>query len=266
MVLVMRKIGVIIAVMFALSVSAQNGDTKQSAFKAGEWFKFRVHYGIFNACYATLHVKNDKINGKPVYRVTGKGRTTGLARALFKVDDLYESYVDKKTGRPYKFVRNIYEGGYTKDTEINFDYTKKKAVLKDKKNKKEKDFKIKGGIQDLISAFYYLRNNYDLSNMKVGKSVSLDMLFDEDGVFTFKLKYLGKDTLKTKFGKVACLKFRPYVQAGHVFKEQESLTLWVSNDDNKIPIRIKADIQVGSIKADLDAFNGLKHQFKIIMN
>ncbi|NNE02281.1 MAG: DUF3108 domain-containing protein, partial [Eudoraea sp.] len=71
---------------------------------------------------------------------------------------------------------------------------------------------------------------------------------------------------RTKFGKVECLKFRPYVQSGRVFKEQESLSLWVSNDLNKIPIRIKADLAVGSLKADLDGFNGLKHQFKIIMD
>ncbi|HUH46398.1 MAG TPA: DUF3108 domain-containing protein, partial [Arenibacter sp.] len=78
-------------------------------------------------------------------------------------------------------------------------------------------------------------------------------------------KYLGTEVLKTKYGRVECLKFRPYVQSGRVFKEQESLSLWVSNDDNRIPIRIQADLRVGSIKADLDGYNGLKHQFKIIM-
>ena len=92
------------------------------------------------------------------------------------------------------------------------------------------------------------------------------MLFDDDGIFKFKLKFLGKEVLRTKFGKVECLKFRPLVQSGRVFKEKESVTLWVSNDLNKIPVRIKADLAVGSLKADLDAFNGLRNQFKIIMN
>ena len=91
------------------------------------------------------------------------------------------------------------------------------------------------------------------------------MLYDDDGVYQFKLKYLGTDVVRTKYGKVECLKFRPYVQSGRVFKEQESLTLWVSNDLNKIPIRIKAELAVGSIKADLDGYNGLKNQFKIIV-
>ena len=90
------------------------------------------------------------------------------------------------------------------------------------------------------------------------------MIYDDDETFKFRIKYLGKDIIRTKFGKVECLKFRPFVQAGRVFKEQESLTVWVSNDQNKIPLRIKADLAIGSIKADLNAYKGLSHQFKII--
>ena len=100
----------------------------------------------------------------------------------------------------------------------------------------------------------------------VGTSLDLDLLYDDDGIFRFRLKYLGKEIIKTKFGKVECLKFRPYVQSGRVFKEQESLSLWVSNDKNKIPIRIEADLRVGSIKADLDGYNSLRHPFDIIMD
>ena len=121
-------------------------------------------------------------------------------------------------------------------------------------------------MQDLISAFYFLRDRVDRKTVKEGEEFVSDMLFDDDGLFKFKLKYLGKQTLNTKFGKVRCLKFRPYVQSGRIFKEEESLTLWVSDDENKMPIRVKADILVGSIKADLEAFKGLKHQFKIQMD
>lgn len=252
-----------ILLVFSTIVTAQE---KKDSFESGEWLKFRIHYGIFNASIATLHLTNDKVNGKSVYRVRGEGKTTGLAKAFFKVEDVYESYFDKKDGRPYKFVRNINEGGYTKDVEINFDYSKKKAVLNDKKNDKKLTFDINNEVQDLISAFYYIRKNYNFSDLVVGEFIKLDMLYDDDGVYQFKLKYVGKEILKTKYGKVECLKFRPYVQSGRVFKEEESLSLWVSNDDNKIPIRIKADIAVGSIKADLDGYNGLKNQFKIIMD
>ncbi|MGI9547804.1 MAG: DUF3108 domain-containing protein [Flavobacteriaceae bacterium] len=237
-----------------------------AAFKSGEWLRFRIHYGILNASYATLHLTRDKINKVPVYHVVGRGKTTGFASIFFKVDDRYESYFDMKDGKPYRFIRKIDEGGYTRDTEINFDYSRDIAVLDDKKTNKKFNFAVKDSIQDLISAFYYLRNNFEFKDLVENEDIVLEMLFDDDGIFKFKLRYLGKEVLKTKYGKVECLKFRPFVQSGRIFKEQESLTLWVSNDLNKLPIRIKADLAIGSIKADLDGYNGLKNQFKIIMD
>ncbi|MEZ4809644.1 MAG: DUF3108 domain-containing protein [Allomuricauda sp.] len=258
----MRKAFIILALLLAIPAMAQKF---KPAFKSGEWLKFRIHYGFLNASYATLHLSSNTLDSIPVYHVVGKGKTTGFASIFFKVDDTYESYFGKHDGKPYKFIRKIDEGGYTKDIEIEFYYDEDKAVLKDHKNGTEMDITVHDRIQDLLSASYHLRNNYNLENFKEGDAIDLDMLFDDDGVFRFQLKFLGKEVVKTKFGKVECLKFRPLVQSGRVFKEQESLTLWVSNDLNKIPIRIKADLAVGSLKADLEAYNGLRNQFKIIM-
>lgn len=260
----MKKVVALFMIFFLCSFKTADV-APVSAFQAGEWFRFRVHYGIFNASVATLQLKNDRLNGKEMYHVIGKGRTTGLARLFFKVDDNYESYFDKVEGKPYKFIRQIDEGGYTKNLEINFDHLAKKAIVLDKKKNRKTILSTPDDVQDLLSAFYYIRNNYEIEDLQVGKSISLNMLFDDDETFVFKLKYLGEDLVRTKFGKIKCAKFRPYVQAGRVFKEKESLTLWVSADKNKVPVRIKADLAVGSIKADLDAFKGLKYQFKIKM-
>ena len=275
----MKKICIILVLIFGFTINSQvkhlendggihmpEDSENTSAFQIGEWLKFRIHYGFLNASYATLQVKSHNLDGVPVYHVVGNGKTTGFASIFFKVDDTYESYFDKKDGRPYKFIRKIDEGGYTKDIEVNFDHNKDIAVLNDKKKDKKFNFTIQEGIQDLVSAFYFLRNNYKVEELVEGESIELNLLYDDDGVFKFKLKYLGTEVLRTKYGKVECLRFRPYVQSGRVFKEQESLSLWVSNDNNRIPIRIQADLSVGSIKADLDGYNGLKHQFKIIMD
>lgn len=256
----------IILLLFLCSGLLVNGQDDDSAFKLGEWLKFRIHYGFLNASYATLQIKSANIDSIPVYRVVGKGETAGFASIFFKVDDTYESYFDKEDGKPYKFIRKTNEGGYTKDIEINFNHETEKAVLNDKKNNKKFNFQFQDSIQDLISAFYYLRNNFDAEDLVQGESITLKMLYDDDGVYNFKLKYLKKEVLKTKYGKVECYKFRPYVQSGRVFKEQESLSLWVSTDENRIPVRISADLTVGAIKADLDGYNGLKHQFRIIMD
>jgi hypothetical protein len=107
-----------------------------------------------------------------------------------------------------------------------------------------------------------LRDNYDSETIQVGGIVELNIFFDNE-IFLFKLKYLGRETINTKFGKIKCIKFRPYVMAGRVFKEEESLTLWVTADKNKIPMKIKADLRVGSLRADLEALKGLKHPFEI---
>ena len=133
---------------------------QQSAFKDGEWFRFRVSYsGWLKAGEATMSIKEKKLDGKMVYHVVGKGATTGAIKWFFKVKDRYESYFDVNSGLPYKFVRKINEGGHTKDIEIDFDHDLNKATVKNKKRKYVKDFDINKGVQDMVSTFYYLRNN-----------------------------------------------------------------------------------------------------------
>jgi hypothetical protein len=259
----MKKTLVIILLIFATNVTlAQN----ESAFDKGEWFKFEMSYsGFLKAGEATLVVKESNYNGKPVFHVVGKGKTTGPIRWFFKVKDRYESYFDKITGLPYKFVRNINEGGHTKHKIVEFDHVNNKAHVNNIKRKKKTIVTTKDSVQDLVSAFYYLRNNYDTDTIKEGDYVTLNMFFDEEN-YPFKLKFLGKETISTNFGKINTLKFRPYVMAGRVFKESESLTLWVSADKNKVPLKIKADLSVGSLRADLEEFKGLKHPFNIVFD
>ena len=233
------------------------------SFQAGEWLKFKLSYsGWMKAGNATLEVSESTYQNIPVYKVVGKGWTTGAIKWLFNVEDHYESHFDKVTGKPYKFVRNIDEGGYTKNRIVNFDHVQNKALINDLKEGTNSTVDIEQNIQDLVSAYYYLRNNYDTATIKEGDVVELNIFFDSE-TFLFKLKYLGRETINTNFGKIKCLKFRPYVMAGRVFKEEESLTLWVTADKNKVPIKIKADLQVGSLRADLEALKGLKHPFEI---
>jgi hypothetical protein len=251
-----------ILILALFVITASFAPQKERAFKEGEWFKFRIHYGIVNAGYATMEVKEAVRNNKKVYHAIGRGYSTGITKFLFKVDDDYESYFDKETSQPYQFVRKIDEGGYTKNQEGFFDQDKNTITVKDYKHKTEKSFIVPANTQDILSTFYYLRNHPDIDKLKVGEAIAIDMFFDNDTT-KFKLKYLGNEDIDTKFGTVSTMIFRPYVQAGRVFKEQESLTVWISNDDNKMPVRIKASLAVGSLKADLDAFKGLKYPFTV---
>ena len=143
-----------------------------------------------------------------------------------------------------------------------FNQETNRILVKDYKNKREDTFLFADNTQDIMSTFYYLRNHPNIDKLKVGESVSIDMFFDNEST-KFKLKFIGNEDIETKFGIVPAMIFRPLVQSGRVFKEEESLTVWISDDDNKIPLRIKANLAVGSIKADLDGFKGLKYSFKI---
>ena len=182
---------------------------------------------------------------------------------FFKVDDIYESYIDKTTGNPYQYVRNIDEGGYTKNQQGFFNQSENKILVKDYKHKTEKTLSIAKNAQDILSSFYYLRNYPNIDKIKTGEFVAIDMFFDDETT-KFRLKFLGRENIRTKFGVVQTMIFRPLVQSGRVFKEEESLTIWISDDDNKLPVRVKASLAVGSLKADLEAFKGLKYPFKVI--
>lgn len=239
--------------------------SSNSAFQKGEWLKYRISYSNFlNAGFATLEIKDAKKNGVETFHVKGSGKTTGVISWFFKVDDDYQTYFYKDTQKPYRFIRKINEGGYTKDKEILFNHQAYQATVKDFKKKTENTYTISNDIQDMLSALYYLRNQ-NFENLKVGDEIILKLFFDQE-TYVFKLLYLGKEVLKTTFGNVNSLIFKPLVQAGRVFKEQESVTIWVSDDQNKIPLRIKASLAVGSLRADLDGFKGLAHPFNIIFN
>ncbi len=255
----MKKILPTLLFLFIISLSF----AQKKAYGDGERFKFRVHYGFVTAGYASLEVKSTTFKGKDVYHVRGFGETVGVSRWFFKVKDDYQSYIDREKNIPYRFIRKIDEGGYTKDIEVDFDHRSRRATVNDKKYNETSVFSFPAETQDMISAFYYLRNNLDTENLKEGDVMEMSMFFDKEN-FKFQLKFLGREVLDTNFGQVRTLIFRPYVQSGRVFKEQESLTVWISDDDNKIPLLIKANLAVGSLKATLTEFKGLQHSFKII--
>ena len=177
---------------------------------------------------------------------------------MFKVVDNYESYFNKETNKPYVFIRNINEGGYTKNQQGYFNQINNTVLVKDYKHKTEKTFNVPENVQDIVSSFYYLRNHPKIDKLAVGEAITIDMFFDDETT-KFKLKFVGRENINSKFGKINCMIFKPLVQAGRVFKEEESLTVWISDDNNKIPIRIKASLAVGSIKADIDQYKGLKY-------
>jgi hypothetical protein len=223
-----------------------------SAFKLGEKLEYKLHYGIVNAGIIKLEVKPEvkSANGRDIIHVVGDGYSTGSFDWFFKVRDRYETYLDKDALVPWLFVRRVREGGYKLDQNYKFNQFTKKVD-----NGEGTSFDIKENTHDMISAFYAARN-LDFTNAKENDVFSVNSFVDDEN-FTVKIRYVGKDVINTDLGKFSCLKFRPLVQRGRVFKQEEDLNVWITDDKNHIPLRAQAKILVGSIKMDLIKFENL---------
>ena len=227
---------------------------ENNSFKIGEKLTYRLHYGFVDAGEATVEVRETDYSrlGRPMYHVVGKGRTLGAFNWFFKVKDRYESYMDQESLMPWKFVRRIEEGKYKKSQDYKFHHHR--AAVD---NGKGQVFEIPVGAQDMISAFYYART-LDFSNAKPGDQFTIQTFMDDE-VYDLHIKYLGKETIKLRKGKFRCMKFVPVVQEGRIFKDSEDLQVWITDDENKIPILAKAEVLVGSIKMQMVDYEGLAH-------
>ena len=248
--------------LFILLLITFGNAQKLQNIQSGETLRYRIHYGLLNAGTASLTTLKTTYKGQPHFYVKGVGKTTGAVRAFFKVEDTYESFINYNTGLPSFYVRNVKEGTYTQHFETVFNHSNQTLLLTDKeKNTTIKVDSVKG-VQDMLSAFYYLRS-LDDSDLKIGSSKKLNVWIDDE-MFPFQLKIVGTENVKTKFGTINCLKIIPQVISGRVFKDKEGVTLYVSNDKNHIPISVKAELAVGSLKADIDSFSNVKYPLNFV--
>lgn len=227
------------------------------AYKRGEVLEYKASYGIIDAARATLSIAPDPvmIGKRSTYHMIGTGKSLGAFSWLFKVDDRYETFIDDKALVPWVFLRRVREGGFRMLRNVYFNQYKHTAKVKNLKDNSKKSYETKENVQDLLSSFYFART-LDLQNAVVGQEFTIPTFFDHEN-YPMKIKFLGKDKVKTDLGTFNCLKFVPLLQEGRVFKARESMTIWLSDDQNKIPIRLKTELLIGSIKLDLDSYSGL---------
>lgn len=241
------------AVLLLLSVSAfaQLRSIPNNAFKKGEVITYRVHYGFIDAGTARLEVMDEekKYGDRDAYHIVGTGKSRGAFDWFFKVRDRYETFIDADAIVPWVFLRRVDEGGYKINQNYVFNPFQQKVIADGK------PFDTPANVQDMLSSFYYSRC-IDYSKAKAGDIFTIPSFVDNE-IFEMKIKYIGRETIETDLGTFKCLKFRPVVQKGRVFKKEEDLNVWITDDDNHIPIRAQAEILVGSIKMDLESYSGL---------
>jgi len=228
---------------------------KNSAFKADEVVTMKVFYSAIGAYIgageATFTTSLERFNGKTVYHCIGEGKSYSFFDKFFKVRDRYESYIDTANLVPYKFIRNVDEGGYKKYENVTFNQSTGTAVST------KGVFKVTKCIQDVVSAVYYARN-INFNKYKVDDKIPFDMFLDDE-VYHLYIRYLGKEKIKTRYGKFNAIKFKPLLIKGTIFEGGEKMNAWVSDDPNHLLLRVESPIAVGSVKVDMMGYKNLRY-------
>ncbi len=268
----MKKTLLFILLCFQLMLFGQkNCSVENNSFKAGEQFNYKIFYNWgaiwMEAGEASFSVFLNKLNGKNVYHFVGLGATYPKYDWFYKVRDRYESYADTATLKPIRFIRDAKEGGsYTYDDYV-FNQKKNKVYTSSKRNRKPSkldSLSITSCTNDVMTAIFYARC-LDFSKYKPKDTIPITFVLDGE-IFPSYIRYLGKETIKSDLlGTVRCIKFSPNLIEGTIFKGGEGMIVWVTDDENKMPVYVETPIVVGTIKVWLYKYEGLKNPIKCIV-
>lgn len=245
-------------ILFAVNSFAQKPEFRKienDAFAVGEKLTFDVKYGFVTAGVAEFSVpKITKLAGRNVYNVEFKVNTVPAFDPFYKVRDRYETYIDVEGLFPWRFEQHIREGGYTRDFSAFFDQRKGKAKTS------EGSYDIPKYVNDIVSAFYYARS-LDLSKIKQGETIRLENFY-KNKVYPLDVVYKGKEKVSVTAGTFDCIILEPIVKEGGLFKSEGNIVIWLTDDNLKIPVKVKTKILIGSIDAELTGYSGLSGPLK----
>jgi hypothetical protein len=225
----------------------------EPVFKVGEQLSYKLKYGFLTGAEANLRVEvsDKRFEGRPAYHIIADGRTAGTFDIFYKVRNRYETYIDQTTLQPYFYTENRHESNYKHSDNVTFDHkddeiTANKGV-----------FPFKGKVFDFLSAYYFSRS-IDVSKLHIGDKFDLKY-FLEDGVHTLSITYVGKEKADCALGEFNCLKFNPTIIPGRIFRKDSKLYMWITDDDNRIPVKAHVELIVGSVTMDLTGAKNLKY-------
>jgi hypothetical protein len=240
----MMKVAIGLLITLLLTVSQSNAQELSNPplkivtpFLSGEKLTYQVKYGFLVGGITTFTLSDTIYKSKPVFHARAIGQTSGLANTIYGVKDIYESWFDKNSTLPYKQIRNIKEGRYTLYNEVTYN-RKNNTVYSELSG----EHQVPEKILDLCSTFYFIRR-VDFSKMNEGDILFVNMYF-ADEVFPFHLRYVGRETIRTKNGKMNCIKISPVVEVGRMFETKDDLTIWFSDDDKCIPVLVRMELRI----------------------
>lgn len=234
----------------------------QPFFSQNKRVLYRIHYGFIEA--GELMCASDTnyhyVENKKCRKMEIIGKTTGAAAAFANIKDRWISYVDSATGYPFRFIRELQENNYAKEELTEFDRDNKIVIVSTKSSEDEyeaKSFKVPADAHDMVSAYLAL-NTYPLQDLKKDSSFTFNV-FLEDSTYSFAIRYLGKETIRTKYGKKEAFKISPIMPENGVFSKEEAILCWISTDEERIPLKLKAKLTVGAVEVELEHFSAYEH-------
>lgn len=229
----------------------------------GEKLEYRVHYGFITAGYGTLRVADryQRVNNDVCYRMEVQGRSTGAFDHIVRIRDTWGTYMDTTENKPSRSYRSIEENRYRLKEEVNYDYTRGLALVQ-RSGSKDTSYRVPLSVQDIVSGYYLLRQ-IDFTSMQAGDVVVLDAFFDKL-LYKFRVRYVGREVVKTEFGKVRAILLSPIMPKNGLFDGENSIKFWVSDDVNRIPLKVRAEMFVGGVELDLKSYNGTKTGLTIL--
>jgi hypothetical protein len=222
----------------------------QEAFEVGERLVFDVGYAFFTAGEAVMSIPAiDTIQGRPVFHIVFTVNSTPTFSVFYKVEDLYESFLDKEGMFSWKFIQHIREGGYSRDFSAEFDQTTNIARVEDR------EYPIPPYVHDVVSAFYFART-LEYTGMRVGQKTIVENFY-KDTTYPLAIKFLGHQRVSVDAGKFDCLVVEPLIQEGGLFKSEGRVIIWLTNDKRKVPVKVSTKVIIGSIDAELREYSGI---------
>lgn len=261
--------GVLIFLCGFLGIQEKTPPTlRNTSYGLGEQLEYRVHFGVFTVGKAmtVIDKKYHKINSRTCYKVDAYGETSDWISWVAKVNDNWGAYVDTATLLTHTAYRSLREGKYVRDEEVDFNNETQKAEVRVKNQTsgkiESKTYDVPPNAKDLVAGFLYLRV-VDFTKISVGDTITISG-FLEDASYNLKIIYRGKEVLKTRIGKIQCLRLNPVMPKNSIFDGEDSVLCWISDDLNRIPVKIQAKMFIGNTGLELIRFRGLRNQLKVI--
>ena len=262
---VQRLVSMVVCLIVSFDLIAQQ--PRDPSFKLGETLYFDLYVGFWHVGEGHLKLRKKLVHhkGKSYAHIRAYGKTRGLWRMLYKVDDVWGSYYDLEEGYPVYFYRFIKENNYRKYETTVFDKQQRTIEVQTYEDeqlrvpKEAHSYELSTHPYDIVSVYYKIRSLH-FDTLREGAVLELPIFF-EDLFYKVRIRYLGTHLLKTELGSYQAHLLSPILPENKVFRGEDAVKVWISTDRNKLPLRVYADMKLGSVRADLKAFQNLRYAF-----